>query len=133
MAVIERFEDIEGWKAARELTNMVYDVVEQGRLAKDRRLRGQITGDAISVMSNIAEGFGCDSHADFVRFLSYARRSAVEVQSLLHIALDRQYISQEQFTAIYAQAEKTANLIGGFVRYLRRHPDPRRCKPDKRL
>ena len=83
MARIERFEDIEGWKAARVLTRMVYDVAGEGRFVKDRRLRDQITGAAISVMANIAEGFGSDTNAQFITFLGYARRSAVEVQSLL--------------------------------------------------
>jgi len=107
---------------------MVYDVTGEGRFVKDRRLRNQITGAAISVMANIAKGFGSDTNAQFITFLGYARRSAVEVQSLLYIALDRQYISQNQFDTIYKQAQKTANLIGGFVRYLRTHPDPRRAK-----
>ena len=129
MATIGRFEDIEGWKAARELTRMVYEVAGEGRFVMDRRLHGQITGAAISVMANIAEGFGCDTNAQFVTFLGYARRSAVEVQSLLYVALDRQYISQHQFDAIYEQAGKTASLIGGFVRYLRSRPDPRQRKP----
>ena len=53
-------------------------------------------------MANIAEGFGSDTNAQFITFLGYARRSAVEVQSLLYVALDRQYISQEQFDAIYS-------------------------------
>ena len=128
VATIERFEDIEAWKAARVLTRMVYDVTGEGRFVKDRRLRDQITGAAISVMANIAEGFGSDTNAQFITFLGYARRSAVEVQSLLYVALDRQYISQDQFDAIYRQAEKMASLIGGFVRYLRTHQDLRRAK-----
>jgi len=93
VARIERFEDIEGWKAARLLTRMVYDVAGEGRFVKEGRLRDQITGAAISVMANIAEGFGSDTNAQFIAFLGYARRSAVEVQSLLYVALDRQYIS----------------------------------------
>ena len=68
------------------------------------------------------------SSSAFITFLGYARRSGVEVQSLLYVALDRQYVSQDQFDAIYRQAEKTASLIGGFVRYLRTHQDPRRAK-----
>ena len=128
MATIEQFEDIEGWKAARVLTGMVYDVTGEGRFVKDRRLRNQITGAAISVMANIAKGFGSDTNAQFITFLGYARRPAVEMQSLLHIALDRQYVSQEQFDTIYKQAQKTANVIGGFVRYLRTYQDPRRAK-----
>lgn len=119
MAIIERFEDIEGWKAARVLTRMVCEALAEGPSARDWRLRDQITGAAISVMANIAEGFGSNSNSQFITFLGYARRSAVEVQSLLCAALDRQYLSAVQFDAIYHQAETTLRLIGGFVRYLR--------------
>jgi len=73
VATIERFEDIEGWKAARVLTRIVYDVAGEGTFVKDRRLRDQITGAAISVMANIAKGFGSDTNAQFITFLGYAR------------------------------------------------------------
>jgi four helix bundle protein len=126
MSAVSRFEDIQAWRAARELTRMVYDVASTGGFARDRRLRDQITGAAVSVMANIAEGFGSDTNAQFAAFLGYARRSVTEVQSLLYVTLDQQYISQDQFDAIYEQANKTASLVGGFVRYLRTRPDPRR-------
>ena len=82
------------------------------------RLRDQIHGSAISVMSNIAEGFDASTDREFIRFLGYARRSASELQSQIYIALDQEYISQEEFNKIYAQATKTKSLIGGFIRYL---------------
>jgi len=118
MAAIERFEDIQGWQAARELTQMVYAVSKRGAFARDYRLRDQIHGSAISVMSNIAEGFDASTDREFIRFLGYARRSASELQSQIYIALDQDYISQEEFNRIYAQATKTKRLIGGFIRYL---------------
>ena len=55
---------------------------------------------SVSVMANIAEGFDCDSQAEFARFLGIARRSTVEVQSLLYAALDAGYISPEDFQII---------------------------------
>jgi len=120
MAKIERFENIDAWQAARELTRMVYVVSTQGSFARDYRLRDQIQGSAISVMSNIAEGFDAGGDAEFIRFLGYARRSASELQSQLYIALDQDYIDQQQFDSIYRQATKTKQLIGGFIRYLRK-------------
>ena len=69
-------------------------------------------------MTNIAEGFYCDSKPEFGRFLGIARRSAVEVQSLLYVALDVGYINQEIFRSEYEQARKTKALIGGFRRSL---------------
>ena len=118
MAGIQRFEDIQAWQAARELTQAVYTVSTRGAFAKDFRLRDQIQGSAISVMSNIAEGFDARTDSEFVRFLGYARRSATELQSQLYIALDQNYINQEEFNHIYTQATKTKSLIGGFIRYL---------------
>ena len=118
MTAIKQFEDIQAWQEARELTRMVYRVSTRGAFAKDYRLRDQIQGSAISVMSNIAEGFDTRTDAEFIRFLGYARRSATELQSQLYIALDQNYITQEEFDQIYAQATKTKSLIGGFIRYL---------------
>jgi len=65
-------------------------------------------------MTNIAEGFDCESKAEFARFLGIARRSAVEVQSLLYTALDTEYITKDSFEQEYAQAKKAKALIGGF-------------------
>ena len=70
-------------------------------------------------MTNIAEGFDCDSHIEFARFLGIARRSAVEVQSLLYAALDIGYLTEEIFKREYAQADKTKALIGGLKKSLK--------------
>lgn len=120
MALIKRFEDIQGWQEARKLVGMVYAVSTDGAFAKDFGLRDQIQRAAISVMTNIAEGFDCDSHAEFARFLGFARRSAVEVQSLLYAAQDVGYIDQETFEQFYAQTEKAKALIGGLKHSLRK-------------
>jgi len=118
MVAIERFEDIQAWQSARELTQTVYTVSTQGAFARDFRLCDQIQGSAISVMSNIAEGFDARTDREFIRFLGYARRSATELQSQLYIAIDQNYINQKKFDHIYTQAIKTKSLIGGFIRYL---------------
>jgi four helix bundle protein len=115
---IERFEDIQGWQKARELTRMVYEVTKKDAFARDRWLRDQIRGATGSVMANIAEGFDAGSDTEFIRFLRYARRSASEVQSHLYIALDQGYITQGHFDAIYQTASEARRLIGGFIRYL---------------
>ena len=80
---IERFEDIEGWKLARELTRMVYSATKQAEFGKDYGLRDQIQRAAGSAMHNIAEGFDGGSNPEFVRFLRYAQRSCTEVKSQL--------------------------------------------------
>lgn len=117
---ITRFEDVQGWQEARVLAQMVYAVSSKGQFARDLRLRRQIEDAAASVMANIAEGFDAGSDAEFVRFLGYARRSASEVQSHLYIALDRNYVTEEEFAGIYEKAVEVKKLINGFVGYLRR-------------
>lgn len=115
---IRKFEDIESWQLARELTKQVYTAALTGAFAKDFALRDQITRAAGSSMLNIAEGFDGRSNAEFVKFLRYSQRSCSEVQSQLYVALDQSYISQEQFDAIYERAARTHAKVGGFIRYL---------------
>ena len=119
MALIKRFEDILAWQEARKLVKQVYELTQAGAFAKDFGLRDQIQRAAVSVMANIAEGFDCESHAEFARFLGYARRSAVEVQSLLYAALDIGYVDEDLFKEMYAQAEKTKALTGGLKHSLK--------------
>ena len=88
MVLIKRFEDIHGWQEARKLVRQVYSLTRESTFAKDYGLCNQIQRAAVSAMTNIAEGFDCESKKEFARFLGIARRSAVEVQSLLYTALD---------------------------------------------
>ncbi len=115
---IERFEDIEGWRLARELTRMVYAATKRQEFSKDYGLKDQIQRAAGSAMHNIAEGFDGGSNAEFAKFLRYAQRSCTEVKSQLYAALDQEYISKEEFSRIYDQATATHQRIGGFIRYL---------------
>jgi len=119
MPLIKRFEDILAWQEARKLVREIYGITREGAFAKDFGLRDQIQRAAVSVMANIAEGFDCESHVEFARFLGIARRSAIEVQSLLYAALDIGYITEEIFQREYAQAGKTKALIGGLKKSLK--------------
>jgi four helix bundle protein len=117
---IERFEEIEAWRAARNLTQEIYRATAQAGFGRDYGLRDQVQRAAVSVMANIAEGFDSQSSQAFIPFLGYALRSATEVQSHLYVALDQKYISQDEFSALYEQAAKVKSIIHGFMRYLRR-------------
>ena len=117
---IQKFEDLDCWKEARVFVNLVYESARKDDFSRDYRLRDQITGAAISVMNNIAEGFASQSNIEFVRFLRYARRSASEVQSTIYLALDQNYIGKEEFDNIYKQAEKTRKIVDGLIRYLKK-------------
>jgi four helix bundle protein len=114
MPLIDRFEDIQAWQEARQLVKMIYGLTNRGSFSKDFGLRDQIRRAAVSAMTNVAEGFDCESKVEFARFLGIARRSAVEVQSLLFAALDIDYIDRAEFELYYEQARKTKALIGGF-------------------
>lgn len=116
---VERFEDLEVWKESRVLVSMVYAAVkEKGALRRDYRFRDQITAAAISVMSNIAEGFCRRTNREFVQFLFIAKGSCAEVQSLLYAALDQRYLSQKEFDTIYQQTDLVARLLSRLLSYL---------------
>ncbi|MBI4056032.1 MAG: four helix bundle protein [Elusimicrobia bacterium] len=117
---IERFEDIESWKQARILMNMVYELTKNPSLQKDFGLKDQMQRAATSVMANIAEGFDGQSDTSFIQFLIYARRSLAEVQSHLYVSLDQKYMETDQFDGIYSKATEVKSLISGFMRYLRK-------------
>ena len=117
---IKRFEDIDAWKEARKLVNSVYEAINHSsRFNKDFRLTNQIQGAAVSVMSNIAEGFSRRSNKEFIQFLFISKSSAAEVQSQLYVALDQNYITQDIFDKIYTQAENVSKLNSGFIKYLK--------------
>jgi four helix bundle protein len=110
---IERFEDFVAWQKARAMTREIYRITEQGKFAKDFGLRDQIRRAAVSVMSNIAEGFERGRASEFHQFLSIAKASCAEVRSQLYIALDVGHLTQEEFTELMAKATETGRIIGG--------------------
>lgn len=118
MSGFQRFEDIEAWQKARELTKQIYALSNDGQFARDFGLRDQIRRASVSIMSNIAEGFGRGGNKEFVQFLSTAKGSASEVHAQLYVAFDAKYINQEQFKQLYDLTQSTGNMIGGLIRYL---------------
>ncbi|ABQ92760.1 Glutamine--scyllo-inositol transaminase [Roseiflexus sp. RS-1] len=118
MATIERFEDLEAWQRARELTNVIYDMSDVGAFARDFALRDQIRRAAVSIMSNIAEGFESRTSRLYIEHLGRAKASCGEVRSQLYLAYDRQYVSGEVFEQTLALAESVSRLTHGLIRYL---------------
>lgn len=116
---IERFEDLDCWKAARVLVSLIYSLSSKGQMNKDYGLRDQIRRASVSVMANIAEGFSTKSKQEFARFLDYSIRSAIEVQSHLYVGLDVEYIDKKDFDTSYCKAQDCINLCKGFIRYLK--------------
>lgn len=116
---IERFEDIQAWQKARELNQQIYDVTKDAHFSKDFSLRDQIRRASVSIMANIAEGFGRKSKKEFANFLNMAHGSAAEVQCHLYIAADQNYISREEFEELYVKTDEVSKMIQGFMNYLR--------------
>ncbi|NIR50346.1 four helix bundle protein [candidate division KSB1 bacterium] len=120
MATFKSFEEIEAWQKARELTREIYEITKNGAFAKDFELKRQIRRAAISIMSNVAEGFERSGTVEFIHFLSIARGSAGEVKAQLYIAKDQRYISPEDFNRLTSLASETSRMIAGLMNYLKK-------------
>ncbi len=127
MAGIERFEDIEAWKKGRELAAAIYQITGAGEFGRDFGLRDQIRRSAVSVMSNIAEGFERGGDKEFRRFLAMAKGSTGECRSQLYVALDAGFIRTSDFERLSDLASEIARMLSGLMKYLGR---PRRPGPE---
>ena len=130
MPTIRRFEEIEAWKTARELTRLVYALTDAGRFAKDFGLRNQIQRASVSVMSNIAEGFESRTQAQFMEFLGRAKGPAGEVRCQLYVAVDLGYLTEDQFRQAFNLADKGSRQLARFITYLESHPEMRRVREE---
>ena len=120
---IERFEDLIAWQKARVQTGKIYKVTEQGKFSRDYGLRDQIRRAAVSIMSNIAEGFERGRSAEFHQFLSVAKASCAELRSQLYVALDANYIEQATFNELMTQATEVGQITGGLRAAIQRKRD----------
>jgi four helix bundle protein len=120
MATIEKFEEILSWKEARELNKIVGKLIDEERFKKNFRLIGQIEGAAGSIMDNIAEGFERGGNNEFIQFLFIAKGSCGELRSQLYRAIDRAYLTNEEFKTISEHAQKVSSLIQKFINYLQK-------------
>jgi four helix bundle protein len=119
MAKITRFEDLKCWQAARQLVREVYKASVLGELAKDFDTKSQFRRAALSSMNNIAEGFGRFGRKDFIRFLDTAQSSVLEVESMLYVLEDLDYLPVEKIKFIRERAVETKALTLALIRYLR--------------
>jgi four helix bundle protein len=119
MPRFERFEEIQAWKKAYEVTLQIYRLTDNGRFAKDYGLRDQIRRASVSIMANIAEGQGRKSNLEFANFLNMARGSAHEVQSHLHIAVGLEYISKAEFDFLHSSLAEISKMTIALAKYLR--------------
>lgn len=118
MARIEKFEDIDAWRSAQEVTKLVYSATYAEKFSKDFALCSQIRRAVVSIVSNIAEGFERGGNKEFIQFLAIAKGSCGEVRAQLYVAMDQGYVDEARFKEITEKLTETSRLIAGFIRYL---------------
>jgi four helix bundle protein len=116
----KKFEDIEAWKTSRELVKKIYFITNSYPFSKDFGLRDQLQRASVSIMLNIAEGFGSRSNQSFINFLRYSFRSSYEVKSIMYVALDMKYIKEVEFNDVDKRIQEIQKMISGLIAYLKK-------------
>ena len=117
---VRNFEDLEIWKGARALTREIYQLTRDSKFSKDFALRDQIRRAAISIMSNIAEGFERAGNQEFIQFLYVAKASCGEVRSQLYVALDQSYVTSKDCDDASRSFRRLSIMISNLIDYLKR-------------
>ncbi len=124
MATYNSFEDLPVWQSAKELSILVYKAAAEGKIRNDYGLKDQIQRAAVSVSSNIAEGFERGSKREFIQFLYIAKGSCGELRSQLYIAKDLGYLDNGVSENLIKSAYNTSKQISGFIKYLKNSQFP---------
>ena len=119
MGGFRSFEEITAWQQGRELVREVYRVTSTGSFRKDYGLKDQIRRAAVSVVSNIAEGFERGGNKEFIQYLYHAKGSCGEVRTQLYVSRDLEYPSEDTFKQLRKLTIRTSELIWGLIRYLK--------------
>jgi four helix bundle protein len=112
---IERFEDIIAWKKAKELTLLIYKLLEQHN---DFGYKNQIQRAAVSVMNNIAEGYERQTNKEFRQFLFISKGSCGEARSMLYLAKDLNIITEKEFNEAFKLSEEISKILSGLIKTL---------------
>ena len=120
MASLKCFEDLEVWQKSREFAKEIYAISRESHLSRDFILRDQIIRSAVSIISNIAEGFERGGTREFIQFLSVAKGSAGELRSQLYIVLDQGYIDENKFKELIETNTAISRMISRLIEYLRK-------------
>ena len=119
MARFERFEDMAVWRKSRLLTREIYILARERGMRRDYSLCDQLCRAAVSIMSNIAEGYERDGKKEFIQMLSCAKGSCGEVRSQLYTVKDLNLIDSEQFEHLYGATVEIAKMLSGLMSYLK--------------
>ena len=116
---VKNFEDLEIWKDARALTRAIYQLTRDPKFSKDFGLRDQIRRAAVSIMSNIAEGFERGGNQEFIQFLYVAKGSCGEVRSQLWVAMDQGYVDQKVVDDLLTSLKRLSIMIKHLIDHLK--------------
>ncbi|MEZ5195989.1 MAG: four helix bundle protein [Bacteroidales bacterium] len=119
MATFERFEDIKTWGKSRELSKLIYSIVNRKEFKNDQSLVWQIKKSSGSIMDNIAEGYERGGNKEFIQFLAIAMGSNAEVRSQLHRALDQELLSNEEMIRLQKLSIEISKMISGLIKYIK--------------
>ena len=119
MAFAKRFEDLEVWKEACRFVKAIYEITKEGRFAKDRDLVSQLRRAAISIPSNISEGFEKGSAKEFARYLLMARGSAGEIRTQLYIAKSLDYLDSNHFAKLKEHIIHISSMLTKLIQSLK--------------
>jgi four helix bundle protein len=122
---VHRFEDLIAWQKGRALVRSVYRKCSIGRFRDDRALLTQIRKSAVSIPSNVAEGFERGGRREFHQFVSIAKGSCAELRTQIYIACDAGFLSDEEAQQLLSDAEEVGRILGG----LRKSLKPIRLSP----
>lgn len=119
MGKIKSFEDLEVWQLSMSLCTEIYELTNTDLLSKDFGLKDQIRRSAISIPSNISEGFERDSKNQFLYFLAISKGSCGELRTQLNIAYNLNYIEKNKFEELRMKCLETSKQLSGFSKYLK--------------
>ena len=130
MAGARHFTELIVWKLGDEHRVEVFALTKRPHFRSDFKLRSQIDDAADSLCRNVAEGFACDTHREFARFVRIGRRSLNEVQDGLRSAVLKEYVTEADLASVRKLQRRLYAAIAGLLRHLDggQGPDRRRGK-----
>jgi four helix bundle protein len=116
---IESFEDLLVWQKGMAAVKQVYLISREGELSKDFALRDQLRRAAISIPTNIAQGFERASRKEYVNFLNFAKGSTGEVRSLLNVTAELGYLEMSHHEALRQAVLELSRYLANQIKSLR--------------
>ncbi len=116
MGQIQSYRDLQIWQKGMSLVTSIYRITEKYPKSEQFTLVSQTRRSAISIPSNIAEGYGRNSTSDYIRFLRISGGSLYELQTQVEIAVNLNYVTPKDFDMVYKASDEIAKMIGGLIK-----------------